>query len=169
MVDEFQKTWSELKSAYPDVELKAKPIECLNLIMRKVFAKQIISGVKTVEFRSTSKHYYERLTDKNLMQFIKDHQNEELVMRGVDVGVLDVLRPVKKIHFHDYNNSWFLDVSVKDNGQCCPCNEDVKFLQDEYNCHDLDDVLSDMNAKRQTERPLFYFFVIDKVLDTNLK
>ena len=71
---------------------KGKSTEAFDLIMRKEFAYQILKGEKTVEYRDFSKFYLNR--------FYKDTKSWEL---RTDSNC---------VHFHDYNNTWFLDVLV---------------------------------------------------------
>ena len=43
-------------------------IQCLNLIMKKQYALDIINGKKKVEYRNYSKHYFDRLYDKKMLE-----------------------------------------------------------------------------------------------------
>lgn len=147
-----------------------EPIECLNLIMKKEFALQILRGEKNVEIRACSTHYTERLYDKNITDFYERHKDNETIADEYGwLGMLDGLRPVKKIHFHNYSNSWYLDVEVLDNGITSLVREDVEELQDCFGFHELDAILADYERKKQSDRPMFYDFVIKKVLGTNLE
>jgi hypothetical protein len=167
---EFQKMWDELKAKYPDAPLKAKPVECLNLIMRKNYAQAIVDGKKKVEFRAVSNHYYERLNDKDMLKFLDENcKNDPLLAQAAEDGVVDPLREVKKIHFHNYNNSWYLDVEVTETNVAAATKEDVDYLHEHYDCHDLDDVFNDLNNRKVTERPCYYIFGLGKILDTDLK
>lgn len=143
---------------------EAEPIESLNLIMRKEFAQQIIKGEKRVEFRAYSTHYVKRLYDNDVLKFMQLHKNEPDVLE-----MCEPLRIVKKIHFHNYNDSWYLDVECTMNEIVGVTDEDVAFLQSEYGCHELDDVLAQQNAVNSEKRPMYFYFVIGKVIDTNLR
>ena len=48
---------------------------------------------------------------------------------------------------------------------------DIEFLQEEYGVHDFDEVLEEFekNHVEQEQRPTLFYFVIGKVLGTNLK
>lgn len=167
---EFYKVWDELRAKYPDATMKAKPVECLNLIMRKVFAQAIVDGKKTVEFRAMGQHYYDRLNDKDVLKFLDENCDKDpMLAQAAEDGVIDPLRQVKKIHFHNYNNSWYLDVEVVETGIAAATKEDVEYLHEHYNCHDLDDVFNDMNKRKVAKRPCFYIFGLGKILGTNLK
>ena len=84
---------------------------------------------------------------------------------------LRVIRQVGKIHFYNYNRSWYLDVEVTFNDAFCINKMDVERLQKQYGCHDFDDDLKQMEATKvpDEERPWLFFFVCGKVLGTDLK
>lgn len=106
-----------------------KVIEVLDLIMRKEYAKAILSGEKKVEIRDFSDHYLNRLTDKAVSAWMEEHRDKE----GMDMEAFDEfmneLRPVLKIHFHNYNNSWFLDVECTENSFIVITKQSVEDLQ----------------------------------------
>ena len=87
-----------------------EPIQVLDLIMRREFAEAILKGEKKVEVRQCSDHYLNLLTDKKVDKWMDEHRDE----KGMDMeafnAFMNAVRPVLKIHFHDYNKSWFLDV-----------------------------------------------------------
>ena len=159
---------------YPDCP-RSKPVECLNLIMKKEFAEQILSGEKKVEFRAYSKHYCDRLYETAVVDWSdkKAAEIEDEEARGAFLDeVLDYaspLRPVKKIHFHNYSNSWYLDVECIANYTTIIERTDVEFLQDEFGCHELDEELERLEKMKAKDRPILFYFAIGKVLDTNLK
>lgn len=166
--EEYEAQVRAFQEKYPDFK-PAKDIDVLNLIMTRKYAKEIVEGKKKVEFRAYTDHYVGRLFDRNVLDFLKSHEGEEAVEQAVEDGIVDPLRMVKKIHFHDYNNSWFLDVDVLVNDNLAVTKEDVEMLHAEYDCHEMDSLLASLDLQKEKVRPLYFFFVIDKVTDTNLK
>lgn len=152
---------------HPDCP-KPKPVECLNLIMRREFAEEILAGTKRVEIRSYSSHYCDRLYDKAVLDYEDKHWDDE-VMRMQMLDFNDSVRAVKKIHFHNYNNSWFLDVECTDNNTVLLVDDQVQYLRDEYDCHDFDEELERLNKRKSNERPIYFYFAVGQILDTNLK
>ncbi|MGM9686930.1 MAG: ASCH domain-containing protein [Bacteroidaceae bacterium] len=152
-----------------------EPVQVLNLIMRREFAEQILRGEKKVEVRSFSDHYYNRLTDKKVDKWMTAHRNDKNMDREAFDEFMCSTRPVLKIHFHNYNNSWFLDCTCTENALIGVTEDNVKYLQDKYGCHEFDELLASIQAKEKgvkndmVSRPLFYYFAIGEVLDTNLK
>lgn len=145
----------------------AKPVDCLNLIMRKEFAQQILRGEKKLEFRAYTQHYVDRILDKDVLNYMDSLPNEPA---DSDLNTFaQVIRPVIKIHFHNYSNSWYLDVECVNNFIMTISDDWVKTIQDQFGCHEMDSMLADLNKRKAKDRPMFFAFVIGKVIATNLE
>lgn len=164
--EEWDAAYDEFYERYPDCPV-AEPIECLDLIMRREFAEMILRGEKKVEFRDFSDHYANRLCDKEVRKYIDTKQDDDDFM--VEVGnFVSSMRPVKKIHFHNYNNTWFLDVSVTLNDVISCSDSDIEFLHEEFDCYELDEDNEYYGEQEDEEMPEWFYFVMGEVLDTNL-
>lgn len=150
----------------------SKEIEVLNLVMKKCYALSIMKGEKTVEYRQYSDFYINRLYDKDVMKFHEEHkENEEIDGEYGRYGMLDAIRRVRKIHFHDYSNTWYMDVEVLDNNYIYLNKKDQEGMNEVYDDQELGDMVKKLeeDGVSEEERPLLFYFVISRVIDTNLK
>ncbi len=79
---------------------EARDVECLNLIMRREFAEQILNGTKKLEFRAYSNHYVSRLIDKEVSEYISRHiKDDEVLAFCNDIrqvkGYISITMPIR--------------------------------------------------------------------------
>ena len=146
----------------------SKPVDKLDLIMRKEKALAIIKGDRKVEFRQINDDYYNMLNDEEVYDWMMDHRMDDGMDTEAMYEFICPTRPVMTIHFHDDENSWFLDVECTKNDLACLFPKDVEYLQKRFGCHELDHILQEYERKNEQMRPAFFYFALGKVLDTNL-
>lgn len=128
-------------------DIKGNTAEAFDLIMRKQFAWDILEGRKRVEFRDTTKFYMKR--------FFKDLKKFEL------------REDVRCIHFHDYGNTWYLDVVIERICVRSLTPEDIGFFH-EYGHHEYDEEIKANEGKTEAEAGYLFCLPILAVLSTNL-
>ena len=152
---------------HPDCP-RPKPIERLDLIMRVEYAIDILRGRKKVEIRNSSPFYWKRLHDPDVMAYEDKYWDDEL-MRLQMLDFNDSVRAVETIHFHNYSNSWYLDVKCIDNNTVLLVDDQVAFLREAYGFTEFDEELEMLNKRKAKERPLYFYFTIGDILGTNLE
>ena len=169
--EEFERAEAEFFEKYPECPYP-KYVECLDLVTKRDWAEQILSGEKKIQLDLDNDFFCDRILDSETLDFVekmREEKNEEaLLAEGVFYN--SIMR-VDTIHFHSYANSWYVDVSVKENGLLAITDRSVAILHEEYDCHELDTELERCKTMciPDEERPRRFFFVFDKVLDTNYK
>lgn len=109
---------------------------CFDLIMRKENAWDILDGKKGLEFRAMSDFY--------IKKFLVPKTSLQETLDAFEV------KDVNFVHFHDYNNSWFLDVYVEYVGPICIHYETRKILH-MARCHEFDEEIE--RTKRENVKP----------------
>lgn len=147
------------------INYKGQQVEALPLIMQKKNAIEIISGKKKVEFRSFSPYYIDRFMDKAVTK-----RNDKAGLQWGDEGFEDDFKAIEAIHFHDYNNSWFLDVTIDSIGMFCVDTQDIDEYAGDY--PEFEDYRADAiknDELPEEDRPMLFYLTIEKIADTNLK
>lgn len=149
-----------VKKNYPNFPYP-QPVECLNLLLRKEYGKQIVSGKKKVEWRDCTKHYFDRLIDKKTSDFLYNHR-EDKELRNI---YKTAIRPVKKIHFHNYNETWWIDIKVEDCNVVKLTENGMKYLH-ERGIHDVDNEYERVkDADKDTYIPVYFYFKLGEIID----
>lgn len=146
------------------IEVNGKQVEAYDLLMKKEYALEILSGKKRVEFRSFSEHYINRFMKKEVML-----KNKKSGNRAVEKFIDEIRTDIEYIHFHNYNNSWYLDVAIAGIGHCFIDSLDIESLAEEFD--DFKAYIEDAKKNDQLpldERPMMFYIVIAEVVATNL-
>ena len=135
--------------------------------MNRENAEAIASGRKTVEFRECKPFYGSRIFDKRVMAWRVAHVDDVCISDN-EFRYADPVRQVSRIHFYDTAKTFTLDVSVKETGLMAYTEEDMQFLHD-LGCFEMDDNYAILNSENVPldERPVEFFFVIDKILSSS--
>lgn len=131
---------------------KGQTAEAFDLIMRKEFAYEILKGNKTIEYRDFTQFYAKRFCS--------------------DVKELK-RKPIYHIHFHDYNNTWFLDVAIESVDICAvDCAPETRFYFESYGDTTMEealDIADDKQIKIDDKEALWTFCMpITAIINTNL-
>lgn len=163
---EFERGRKLFYKTFPDCP-KPKEIERLNLIMKLDHAIDILTGEKRWEWRKASEYYFRRLFSQEVYEYAEKHKDDEKFQELYPYAL--TMNDVVTIHFHDYNNEWFLDVECTGTYDVFATEENAQFFREELNCHDLDDEAAWCAAYcEEGEETEFYAMELGEVLDTNL-
>lgn len=146
---------------------RSKPIEMLDLVLSREEADEIIKGERKVVVRPFSYSYFHYLTDHFVDEWMTEHRDSFGMDMEAFKEFMCATRPVTKIHFHDKNNTWFLDVTCIENALIWLTLENVRDLNRRYNCKDLNrQVIMVENLDSSDEWPMFYYFALGHILQT---
>jgi hypothetical protein len=159
--EDYIKEYNAFYKKYPDCP-QSEVIDSLSLIMKKENAEAIKRGKKSVEFREFKKYYGDKIFDKAVSEYIAANQTNPDLRQALEKGIVSSIKIVNNLHFHNYNNSWEMDVECISNGIISITPEDIHFLQERFNCHELDNMLSTYKNYGD-EPPLLFYFACGKV------
>lgn len=133
---EWEEKIAQVRAIRPDIKEIDRYVDTLDLIMAKANAKDIIDGRKKVEYRKFSDFYIKRMMDMDCVKSLEKYKDdEEVIALCAPYDVRDVIDPVKiiyNIHFHDYKNSWSLDVECIDNDLRLVTPEEAEYMYEEF-------------------------------------
>lgn len=123
------------------IETDQGPIEAFNLIMKKEWAKKILDGSKTVEFRAYSPFYIKMFTIPESFEENNRRLAEAERLNLPDPELIPDSSPISAIHFHPYGKSWHLDCLI-DDIKLVGCDRGGAMeLREDWGSHDLDDFM----------------------------
>lgn len=144
-------------------------ILCLNLIMKKQYALDIINGKKKVEYRNYSKHYFDRLYDKAMLDMLNEYAEDEEVKQicaPYDVDAfLDPLRVVKTIRFHNYNDTWSLTVECTENNIIALSDPNIDYMYNEFGDTEFAESVRELQKAGVDDRPIVFYFALGKIIE----
>ena len=82
-----------------------------------------------MEFRQINDDNFNMLNDEETYTWMMDHRKDEKMDTEAMYEFLCSVRPVMTIHFHNEENSWFLDVECTKNDLTCVFPKEVEYLQ----------------------------------------
>lgn len=137
------------------MDLNGKQVEAFDLIMRKENAWAILDGNKALELRSSSPFYIRR--------FLNPKGTLDMTFEAFEP------KDIHAIHFHDYNNSWFLDCSCA-HIVCIGTHPNSNMFLHTLRNHDLDELIAENEQKGLKEENCVAVFglVIKHIYNTNL-
>lgn len=138
---------------------EGKEMQAFDFLMKKENALDILSGNKKVEIRSFSPFYY---------RLIHDKEQDKLNQKDPDNFIPPIRADVSFIHFHNYNNSWFLNVRINEIGVGNLSEQYISDFSKEFNFHDFDDEWQQYKDLPEDKIPGFYWFAIKEVVNHNI-
>ena len=132
---------------------KGATAEAFDLIMRKEFAWDILEGRKKAEFRDLSAFYIRR--------FFEPKKTLQETLDAFEI------KPIGYIHFHDYGNTWYLDVRLND-FMLLSAHPDCLNILHQMDCHEFDEIAKENAGKTVADVPQFFALKIYSILGTNL-
>jgi len=134
---------------------KGQEVEAFDLLMQKENAIDILHGNKKVETRSFSPFYFSRFIDKKKQKTSKNI-NDYIIRQDVEF-----------IHFHNYTNSWFLNVRINESGLFVLDKESVEIMNNDFGFHDFNNEWQQYDDIPSSQKPMFYWFSISEIVNHN--
>ncbi len=152
------------------VKVNDKEVEAYHLIMRKENALEILNGTKKIEIRDYSDKYCGMFYDKDKLAKANEvfektgNSNDE---QGTSLFEKSV-KNTRYICFTNYNKSWSLIIEVTWFYILSLTKENVQFLNDEFDFHDLDNDWQEfedaVKKEKYDEIPSFWALQLGKVI-----
>lgn len=167
--EEWLKGRAAFRAKYPDMP-EARPIETLDLIMKREYAVDILCGRKKVEYRDASSYYDNKMIDKDVYAYAdrKIDADDADFMEGYLLYESPV-RPVDVIHFHNYANTWYLDVEVGENNTLVIDEDGANYIKERFGDDSLFEIYEEAKKNRRGKYPECYYYEVAGIIDTNLE
>lgn len=129
--------------------------EAFDLIMKKEFAYPILTGEKKLEFRRPIPLYCAKFLKK--WRYADRHDPDYFVPRDI-----------RCVHFHDYGNSWFLDIGIEYVDTFTIHPQSLQYLH-KYGHYEYDDDISIVPKNTPINKASWMFALpVLEVINTNL-
>lgn len=164
--EEYEEERDRFRKKYPDLP-EPQLMECLDLIITRQMAQQIIDGTLTVDYRADCQYYNDLLIDDDVWDYCQAHRDDEELNAGLNIFYSEI-RLVDTIHFHDFNNTWYLDVEVDYNDVCLATKADHDVMREDYKSRFLADKVKWQRANPLAPIRTYFYFAIERVIAHNL-
>lgn len=164
--EEYEEERDRFRKKHPDLP-EPQPMECLDLIITRQMAQQIIDGTLTVDYRADCQYYCDMLIDDDVWDYCQAHRDDEELDACLRIFYSDT-RPVDTIHYHDFNNTWYLDVEVDYNDVCEAIKNYHDVMREEFESRFLADKVKWQKANPLAPIRTYFFFAIERVIAHNL-
>ena len=147
---------------------QCEPIKQLDLLLSREEADEILQGERQVVVRPFNNQYFECLTDHHVDEWMTAHRDSFGMDMEAFTEFMCATRPVEKIHFHDEQNTWYIDVICWENALIPITRENIQDLNDRFGCKDLNRLFMKVanGIDVHSEPPLYYYFAIGDIIGT---
>lgn len=165
-LEDFLRRQGEFYERFPDCP---RPLEipCLDLVMKRKEALEILRGEKRFVWRVFSEFYEKKVCSMEFFAYAEVHKDDDVFNRLSRYA--EYIRNVKKVCFHGCNGSWYLEVEVSAVHDFFADKDTAKKLREGYNCHDLDEEALYFARHPEKEPTEYLALEISEVLNTNLE
>ena len=147
---------------------QCEPIKQLDLLLSREEADEILLGKRKTVVRPFNDQYFDCLTDYHVDEWMTAHRDSFGMDMEAFTEFMCATRPVEKIHFHDEQNTWYIDVTCRENALIPATRINIQDLNDRFGCIDLNRLFMEVaNGKEaHSEPPLYYYFAIGDIIGT---
>ena len=164
----WEKRFNAVKTLHREIT-KPREIKVLDLLIDKETAKDILLGIKDLDYRPYEYGYNKLLLSDNVLTALSKYKDDPAVIAACDgwevKDVLDPIRIVRSIHYHDESNEWFMDVKVDHNDLILVDNNACISMYEDFQDTTLFEMI-DEQGEEYGKVPLYtYYFVLGELID----
>lgn len=171
--EDYLSRLNAVKQIHKEVE-EPKDVEVLGLVMNKESALAIIDGEKRVGYLANNDYYNSILIDKKMLNFFSKYMNDKDVIKACDgwevKAVLNPVRLVNAINFHDDNRTWALQVEVTMNELLPLTTDNAVMLYEQYGDTGMFEMIEELGKDYDEHHPpyIHYFALGDIIRRENI-